>query len=174
MRSREVDLKKSNSILISKMKPKLIIFDLDDTLYLCSGVVKVDYSNLEEIKPFLGVKEFLTNNTSKKVLVTKGNPELQQKKITILGIKDFFEEIFYPLREEDKTACFREIINKYPHFKSWVVGNKITAEIRSGKELGLKTVLIKQGKYKTLKAKDHFEIPDYEIEEFTELARILK
>lgn len=158
----------------SKLTTKLIIFDLDDTLYLCSGVVKADYSNLEEIKPFPGVKEFLTKNTSKKVLVTKGNPEVQQKKITILGIKDFFEEIFYPLREEDKTACFSQIVKKYPYYEFWVVGNKISAEIRSGKELGLKTILIRQGKYKTLKAKDCFEVSDYEIEEFTELAGILK
>jgi len=131
-----------------KLKPKLLIFDLDDTLYLCSGVVKADYSNLEEIKPFLGVKEFLTRNTFRKVLVTKGNPEIQQRKIAVLEIKDFFEEIFYPLTEENKIACFWEIIQNYPDYDCWVIGNKITAEIRSGKMLGLKTVLINQGKYK--------------------------
>ncbi len=156
-----------------KLNRQLLIFDLDDTLYLCSGVVKADYSNLEEIKPFPGVKEFLTKNTSQKVLVTKGNPETQQKKIAILGIKDFFEEIFYPLTEDNKTICFSEIIQKYPHHDCWVIGNKITAEIRSGKMLGLRTVLIKQGKYKTLKAKDSFEIPEYEIEEFYQLGDVL-
>lgn len=156
-----------------KLDPKLIIFDLDDTLYLCSGLVKADYSNLEEIKLFSGVKEFLTQNTSRKVLVTKGNPEIQQQKITLLRIEDFFEEIFYPLTEENKTACFSKIIQNYPDYDCWVVGNKLSAEIRSGKVLGLKTVLIKQGKYKNLKAKDHFEIPDYEIEEFYQLEGVL-
>ncbi|GEM_PF-3490551 len=156
-----------------KLNPQLLIFDLDDTLYLCSRMVKADYSNLEEIRPFSGVKEFLTKNTFRKVLVTKGNPEIQLKKITILGIKDFFEEVFYPLTEDEKTACFSEIIQNYPDYDCWVIGNKLSAEIRSGKMLCLRTVLIKQGKYKNLKAKDGFEIPDYEIEEFYQLEGVL-
>ncbi|MBT3814165.1 HAD hydrolase-like protein [Candidatus Woesearchaeota archaeon] len=156
------------------MKSRLIIFDLDDTLYLCSNVVKPDYSNLNEIKPFLGVREFLINDDSKKILVTKGNKEIQEEKINILGIKNFFDEIFYPLEDKNKINCFRKIMQKYPSYHFLVVGNKITSEIRYGKELGLKTVLLNQGKYKTLKAKDDFEVPDHKIEEFTELNEVLK
>ncbi len=156
------------------MNSKLIIFDLDDTLFLSSSVVKEDYSNLEEIKLFSGVKDFLTNDNSKRILVTKGNKEIQEKKVNLLGINSFFEEIFYPLNDEGKSGCFKEIIKNYPHYILWVVGNKLSSEIRYGNELGLKTVLLRKGKYKTLKAKDDFEVPDYEIDEFTELNDILK
>ena len=153
---------------------KLLIFDLDDTLFLCSGVIKEDYSNLEEIKLFPGVTEFLENNDHQKFLVTKGDQEIQEKKVNLLGIKDYFEEIFYPLIDDGKKDCFQTIIHKYPFSQIWVIGNKITSEIKFGNELGLKTVLLRKGKYKTLKAKDDYEVPNYEIEEFTELQDLLK
>jgi putative hydrolase of the HAD superfamily len=156
------------------MNSKLLIFDLDDTLLLTSGVIKEDYSNLEEIQLFPGVKEFLTTNNTKKFLVTKGDKEIQEKKVNLLGIKDDFEKIFFPLTDAHKITCFKKIIKQYPNNESWVIGNKITSEIKFGNELGLKTVLLKKGKYKTLKAKDDSEVPDYEIEEFTELNEVLK
>ena len=156
------------------MNSKLLIFDLDDTLLLTSGVIKEDYSNLEEIQLFPGVKEFLTTNNTKKFLVTKGDKEIQEKKVNLLGIKDDFEKIFFPLTDAHKITCFKKIIKQYPNNESWVIGNKITSEIKFGNELGLKTVILKKGKYKTLKAKDDSEVPDYEIEEFTELNEVLK
>ena len=156
------------------MKSKLLIFDLDDTLYLCSGVVKEDYSNLKDICPFSGVKDFLANNNFKKFLVTKGDKGVQIKKVEILGITEYFEKIFYPLTDNHKIHCFKKIIQQYPHNDLWVIGNKLTSEIRYGNQLGLKTILLRKGKYKTLKAKDDFEVPDYEIHEFTELNEILK
>jgi putative hydrolase of the HAD superfamily len=156
------------------MNSKLLVFDLDDTLFLCSGVIKEDYSNLEEIKLFPGVKEFLITNNTKKFLVTKGDKEIQEKKVNLLGIKDDFEKIFFPLTDAHKITCFKKIIKQYPNNESWVIGNKITSEIKFGNELGLKTVILKKGKYKTLKAKDDSEVPDYEIEEFTELNEVLK
>jgi len=152
----------------------LLIFDLDDTLFLTSGVIKEDYSNLEEIKLFPGVKEFLEHNHHKIFLVTKGDKNIQEKKVNLLGIKDHFESIFYPLTDNHKITCFKKIIKQCPDNDSWVIGNKITSEIRYGNQLGLKTVLLRKGKYKTLKAKDDSEVPDYEIDEFTELNLILE
>jgi len=156
------------------MNSKLLVFDLDDTLLLTSGVIKKDYSNLEQIKLFPGVKEFLINNHSQKILVTKGDKTIQEKKVNILGIKNYFEKIFFPLTDAHKITCFKKIIKQYPNNESWVIGNKITSEICYGNQLGLKTVLLRKGKYKTLKAKDDSEVPDYEIDKFTELSNILK
>lgn len=157
----------------SKTNKKLLIFDLDDTLYLCSGVVKQDYSNLNKIETFPGVKELLSKGPWRSILVSKGDRAIQVKKLEVLGIKDDFHAIIFCPADEDKKGCFVKILNQYPGFDYWVIGNRIDSEIRYGKELGLKTVLIKRGKYKNLKAKDGYEIPDYEIEHFSELGGVL-
>jgi len=153
----------------------LVIFDLDDTLYDRTGQIPDDYTDehLEKIESFSGVKELLEIDSFSKVLVTKGDPELQLKKLELLGIKNKFDEIKITSTDEEKRKAFEGVINRCPHPLTWVIGNRIDSEIRYGNELGLKTIYLKHGKYKNLKAKDRFEIPDYEIEYFIESLKII-
>jgi len=151
----------------------LILFDLDDTLYDRTGQVFEDPKGIydvSQIKAFSGVKAFLKNNNFKNVLVTKGNPEFQNKKINNLGIRDFFDEIIICPTDPDKKSCFQQAMDKFPEDKEVVViGNRIDSEIKYGNELGLKTVLINHGKYKNLKAQDSSEVPDYVYLTFEEM-----
>ncbi len=55
-----------------------------------------------------------------------------------------------------------------------VVGNRIDEEIRYGKLAGFKTVLLKHGKYKNMKATSELEIPDHKIKKLSELLEIVK
>ena len=146
----------------------LIIFDLDDTLYDRTGQLPENHTQkqVQAIELFSGVKELLNVSGFSKILVTKGESEFQQKKLELLGIKDKFDEIKITSTDEEKKKEFEDILDRCPHPLTWVIGNRIDSEIRYGNELGLKTIHLKHGKYKHLKARDRFEIPDYETEHF--------
>lgn len=171
----------------------LLLFDLDDTLYSKSEQLGDDYTpekDLAKIVLFPGVKELLKEKviipkitpkiTSKikakmvKVLVTKGDKNLQQQKIDCLKIKNLFDKIMFCARDEDKKKCFAEAIAEFPHHDEvWVIGNRLDSEIRYGKELGLKTIYLRHGKYSQQIPRDAYEVPDYEIKNFADVARIL-
>jgi FMN phosphatase YigB (HAD superfamily) len=156
------------------MKTKiLLIFDLDDTLYARYGVVADNYSGIENIKIYEGVKEILTDQKFEKVLVTMGDKKVQDKKIVLLGIKNYFSSILICSDKEQKKECFQTLTKRYPKFKKIVIGDRRDSEIKYGNELNLITILIKSGKYKDLKATNDFEIANYEINNITELSEVL-
>lgn len=156
------------------MKPKLLIFDLDDTLYQRFGVVGDDYSGLENIRMYLGAYDFLRKGDFKKVLVSMGESAIQIKKLELLGIKNLFDLVLICSTSEEKKNCFERVQKRFPDYDLWVVGDRVDSEIRYGKALEMKTVLLRRGKYKNLKARDNLEIPDYEILDFLELESLLK
>lgn len=151
----------------------LIIFDLDDTLFprLPDNYTEKD---LNDIRPYSGVRKLLAVNDFKKILVSKGDPEFQHKKLAALNLKPFFDEIIICSTAEEKKDIFREISLRFPDEFIWVVGDRIDSEIRYGNELGFKTVLLKRGKYKDLKAKDNLEIADFEFGEFKEIVKFFE
>ncbi|MBT4651145.1 HAD hydrolase-like protein [Candidatus Woesearchaeota archaeon] len=158
------------------MKEKLLIFDLDDTLIDTNGVLREEtvWEDVEKLTLLPGVKDFFINFSGKKVLVTKETDEgLQSKKIEVLKIRDLFVEILICYNNEGKKKCFEKVMNDFPDDELWVIGDRRDSEIRHGNELGLKTMLLKRGKYKNLKAKDGLEVPDYEVEGFEELTEII-
>ena len=154
----------------------LIVFDLDDTLYDKTGQVAEHsrWRDVEKIVPLPGVKEFLSSFEGKKILLTKEtDPGLQTKKIEALGIKKFFDKIIICHSDDEKKALLGKIKQDYPNEEIWVVGDRIDTEIRFGKELGLKTIRLKNGKYKDLVPRNSYEVPDYEIASFKELKKVL-
>ena len=152
----------------------LIIFDLDDTLYDRTGQLSDNLKELFEIKLFPKIKEILEQNHFNKVLVTTGDETLQNQKIDVLGIRNFFDKIFICDCNSEKIKCFKEIRKNYPKEQIIVVGNRIDAEIAAGNQVGLQTVLLRHGKYKSLKAKNEFEVPDYEIEQIFQMGELIR
>ena len=154
----------------------IIIFDLDDTLYDKNNQLTDDYNyeDIDKITPFPGVIDFLSNHPSQKILVTKETePEFQNKKIEILKIKNLFDKITVCHSNLEKKRVFSQIMESNPNLTIWVVGDRINSEIRYGNELGFQTVLLKTGKYKNLRPKDKYELPNYEINQFNELKEII-
>mgnify|MGYP001603556509 FL=1 len=154
----------------------LIVFDLDDTLYDKTGQVDEhsQWQDVEKIVPLPGVKGFLNSFSGKKILLTKETEHgLQTKKIEALGIKKFFDKVIICHSDDEKKALLEKIKQDFPNEEIWVVGDRIDTEIRFGKELGLKTIRLKHGKYKDLTPKNKYEVPDYEIASFRELKKVL-
>ncbi len=159
----------------------LLLFDLDDTLYSRSEQLPDNYAekDLAEISLFPGALHLLTQKKLAtknliKVLVTKGAPQLQRQKIKNLGIEPHFQRILICPRDEDKKQCFKNTLTEFPDEEGWVIGNRLDSEIRYGKELGLKTIYLRHGKYGSLQPKDAYEVPDYEVEQFEDVLRILQ
>ncbi len=159
----------------------LLLFDLDDTLYSRSQQLPDNYTekDLAEIRLFPGVLHLLKQKTLApknliKVLVTKGDPRLQQQKIKNLGIEPHFQQILICPRDDDKKQCFKNALKEFPDKEVWVIGNRLDSEIRYGKELGLKTIYLCHGKYSSLQPRDAYEVPDYEVEQFEDIFRILQ
>lgn len=151
-------------------KRDMIIFDLDDTLYDRFGTLPDNLMGIDKIKVYPGVKEFLREEKNFiKVLVTKGNKFLQQKKLEILGLKFDFDIVAVCETNKEKKSAFQSIIKKHPSKKIYVVGDRVDSEIRYANELGLVTVLISKGKYKNLKAKGSDDIPNYCFQSFQEM-----
>ena len=154
---------------------QLIIFDLDDTLFDCSSQMRAGHEqeDVQQVVPFPGVLSFLASFPGKKALVTKETvPGLQQQKITILGVRRFFDDIIICQTVEEKKSRFRQVLAKYHPRKCWVVGDRLDAEIRFGNELGLKTIWLRHGKHRERKPQNGLEVPDAEISCFTELHTI--
>jgi len=130
--------------------------------------------NLEQAQVYPEVEEFLQSSKDTKILVTKELvPGLQQKKIDHLGIKKWFDEIIICSSDQEKKDYFQKIKEKYVGRQIWVIGDRITSEIRWGNKLGLKTIQIYLGKYKDLKPKDDLEIPQYKVTTFEEIESII-
>ncbi len=163
---------------------KLVIFDLDDTLYDKTGQLSDDLKELNEIRLFSGVKEIIDNlnkNEIKKILVTCGDEVLQRRKLEILGINNSFDNIFICSENSGKEEIFKSVLERYystncniDKSKIFVIGNRIDSEIKYGNKLGLKTILLRHGKYKNLECKDNLEIPDYEINNIFEIGELIK
>jgi len=154
----------------------VVIFDLDDTLFDRWGQLDETYRNLPNIKPFPETKEVLLAPGFKKVLVSRGDPAIQNKKVEVLGIKNFFDDIFVCSTLGEKKELFERIAKKYKAKKGevFIVGDRIDSEIRYGNMLGFVTILLKHGKYKDLKPKDEFEVPTFTIQNLRQVVDICK
>jgi len=114
----------------------------------------------------------------KTALVTMGMPERQQIKVGVLGIGDYFDELFFVSDfspETSKGDCFRCFADKndIPYNEVMVVGDKISKEIKEGNELGMTTVQILQGRHAERAPMYSLEVPDHKISTFSEILGII-
>ncbi len=224
------------------MKIKAVIFDLDDTLYDCSGslidasrtraakalveaglpctedevyqlqkeltekygpyyhvfneivnkynadskLVTIAYkaynsSEVSEIKPFpyvIPTLKELKEKGYKLFLLTVGVHERQEKKINILGLKSYFDEMVISDQEiglpmED---CMRDLIERHAiNFREAVmVGDRVREELRIAKSLGMTTIQMLHGRFKNEPAVNDCDKPDYKIKRIFQIATILQ
>ncbi len=150
---------------------KLALIDLDDTLFDSTGQLYGLLSdNIEQITPFPGMNEALTVPGLTYVLVTRGEPERQMRKVQTLGIQPRFDSIIIVPTDTEKRAVFRTLVGKAGH--TWAVGNRLDCEIQYGNECGFTTVYMKHGRYASHVSESH-QIPHHTIYHLTELPAIL-
>ena len=155
----------------------LIVFDLDDTLYDCSGQMKeaTKWQDARCIVPFLGVIDFLSLFPARKILLSRETDAgLQDVKIDALCIRTYFDKIYFCQRNEEKKNLLGKIQQEYSSEDIWVVGDRIDSEIQYGNELGMKTVRLQHGKYSRLEPQNDYQKPYCNIAQFSELAGILQ
>ncbi len=99
---------------------------------------------------------------------------MQQQKLNCLKIGHLFDDVIFCAKDEDKRKCFEEALKQFPNDAVWVIGNRLDSEIRYGKELGLKTIYLRHGKYRQYIPQDAYEVPDYEVHHFADVIRILE
>ncbi len=114
----------------------------------------------------------------KLVLLTSGDMALQKRKIAELGLEKLFDTIRYDYRNDggtkkDGLAWIAEHLRLKPD-QCVVIGDRIDNELRYGKELGMKTVLVKVGPYATLEPTCKEEKPDYTVDRITDVDEAVK
>lgn len=136
------------------------------------------YKNADftELKLFPESNEVLTKLKEiglKLFLVTQGSIRQQEKKVNVLGLRDYFDEIFL-CNDREKESLFFKIINfGFDPSEVLVIGDNIFNEIKIGNKLGMKTIRILEGKYSILQPQEELEKPDYEINNLKEVLRIV-
>jgi FMN phosphatase YigB (HAD superfamily) len=112
-------------------------------------------------------------------LVTFGVPAAQERKIEILDIREFFEEVHVlPLETgADKTEVLRGILDRTGLAPEdvWVVGDRTPGEIRSGNLLGMRTVRVRvpHGEFAALEPAGPEEEPDVTVDGLPALLALL-
>ncbi|MBU0530252.1 MAG: uridine diphosphate-N-acetylglucosamine-binding protein YvcK [Nanoarchaeota archaeon] len=154
-------------------------FNIQDEKIIEAGIHSYNRDEVEDIKPFKGTAKTLESlNSCLLILVTSGVYARQEKKIEMLGIKDKFDyiKIVDGEKGELKRDSFIEIMEKFHLKPSEIVcvGDRITAEIRLGNNLGMTTVQIMKGRFKNLHPKGMEEVPDYKISKISELTDVVK
>ncbi len=144
---------------------KLLIFDLDDTLYP-DKVKKINKEKSAE----------LIKNLSKKYMIaitSNGNAKKNSKKIDELGIRKYLKKImlreFFVNRKPlpNKINRILKELNITPK-DALIIGDKIHTDILVAKLTKVKSVLVTNGNKKW-----NFVKPDYKINSVLDIERIL-
>ena len=126
----------------------------------------------------LPLLRFLALRDVKNFIVSFGEPAIQKQKIAALGLdrEPSIAEIFYADRTNvlTKEAAFRQIQQQLglPAGQILVVGDRPAREIRAGKELGMRTVRIHRGEFKSQMPMGPEEEPDYVIKTISEIRKL--
>ncbi len=167
------------------MKPKLLIFDLDDTLLDTTGILipiartLAFEKRIREPLPLLpGALENLQFLAKKYdlALLTQGRTDAQQLKVQALGIASYFKAQFFadPSRNESKAQMFLRIQKQWniSSHEMLSIGNRRMTDIREAKKMGAQTCLFKYGEHQNEVIEIPEDQPDFEVDHHRDLIRI--
>ena len=134
---------------------------------------------VEQISLFPGVADTLKLLKKKYtlILVTSGIRKRQERKIEMLGIGKLFDHMFIHDIEkgENREALFAEALNQagLRAEETVSVGDRVFSEIKICNRLGMNTVQMLHGKFKSIQPKSELEEPDYRISTIPEIFKAL-
>ncbi|HZD93022.1 MAG TPA: HAD family hydrolase [Candidatus Sulfotelmatobacter sp.] len=126
----------------------------------------------------LPLLRFLAARGVKNFIVSFGEPAIQQAKVKSLGLdrEPSIEKILYADRKNvlTKEAAFRQIQQslQLPAEQIVIVGDRPAREIRAGRGLGMHTVRLHRGEFKSQKPAGPQEEPDYVVKSITEVRKL--
>lgn len=134
-----------------------------------------------ELKLFPGtlpLLRFLAQRGVRNFIVSFGEPATQHAKVKALGLdrEPSIEKIYYADRSNvlTKEAAFRKIQRRtgLKPGEMLIVGDRPSREIRAGRELGMHTVRLRHGEFKTQMPVGPEEKPDHEIRNISEVRKL--
>jgi FMN phosphatase YigB (HAD superfamily) len=148
-----------------------------------SAIAREAYFNcpVGQLKLFpesLPLLRFLAKRGVRNFIVSFGEPAIQRAKIKALGLdhEPSVEKIYYADRENvlTKEAAFRKIQKKtgLTPEEIVVIGDRLAREIRAGKELGMHTVRLKFGEFKSQQPTRPEEEPDFELRDISDVRKL--
>jgi FMN phosphatase YigB (HAD superfamily) len=126
----------------------------------------------------LPLLRFLKKRGVRNFIVSFGEPKTQHAKVKALGLDRELsvEKIYYADRNNvlTKEAAFRKIQKKTGLLpdRILVVGDRPAREIRAGRELGMHTVRLRHGEFKSQLPSDPEEEPDFVIKNISEVRKL--
>jgi FMN phosphatase YigB (HAD superfamily) len=126
----------------------------------------------------LPLLRFLAKRGVRNFIVSFGEPKIQHAKVKALGLdrEPSVEKIYFADRNNvlTKEAAFRRIQKRTGVLASeiLVVGDRPAREIRAGRELGMHTVRLRHGEFKSQEPIGPEEEPDYEVENISDVRKL--
>ena len=114
----------------------------------------------------------------KNFIVSFGEPKIQHQKVAALGLdcEPSVTDIFYADRSNvlTKEAAFRRIQQqlRIAAAQILVVGDRPAREIRAGKELGMHTVRVHRGEFRSQMPAGPEEEPDFVVEDISDVRKL--
>ena len=139
------------------------------------GKEKYYNAEFDEITPFPDTIDALEKlkEKCKLILITSGSKVQQNKKIDVLGIRNYFDHIFIDEINE-KEHLFSQTVRllKLLPDEILVVGDRIDQEIEIGNRLGMKTARMLHGKFSQLIPENIYQEPDYILKNIGEIVDV--
>jgi FMN phosphatase YigB (HAD superfamily) len=126
----------------------------------------------------LSLLRFLAKRGVRNFIVSFGEPKIQHAKVKALGLdrEPSIEKIYYADRGNvlTKEAAFRKIQKRtrLRPAEMLIVGDRPAREIRAGKELGMHTVRLRHGEFKSQMPVGPEEEPDFVIGNISEVRKL--
>ncbi|HEY4678690.1 MAG TPA: HAD family hydrolase [Candidatus Angelobacter sp.] len=126
----------------------------------------------------LPLLRFLAKRGVRNFIVSFGEPKIQHAKVKALGLhhEPSVEKIYFADRNNvlTKEAAFRKIQKRtrLTPAEILVVGDRPAREIRAGKELGMHTVRLRHGEFKSQRPIGPEEEPDYVVREISKVRKL--
>lgn len=109
------------------------------------------------------------------ILVTAGDPQTQKRKIELLKIAPYFEQIeIVDVLTQTKQQAFTKLQNEFggTPFEYLSVGNRVDSDIAPAKRLGWQTCWVRYGEHVHMRPENAEETADFQIEELKDLPHV--
>lgn len=166
------DKKQSTIFGPGKVKPKLVLFDIDYTLFNTkefkeSGLLK--YLLYNEVGDVLSkLKEFTELG-----IISEGEVVFQKNKLNSTGIIGKFNEEYIHI-VKDKDKALGNILTKYKNYSLFLVDDKLTI-LQSAKRIlpSIYTIWVKRGLYADNQKSLKDFVPDIQVKDLKDLVKIM-
>ena len=158
-----------------KREPVVFIIDLDDTLTNTTRDLKGSRKRIKRLTLVRGARKFLKKYQRRVeiILLSAGEDAWQQKKIELVGIRNYLSHIMIVPSPKEKESAIRSLVYSLSVTRSnvFVIGDRLDIEVLAGNMLGCTTVrmILPEGKYAEQVPSVEGEIPKCVVGDFKEL-----